>query len=681
MAVFIELTTDAYEENLRKQALRKRGKENRSSRAGRRVARRPLRGIEIKEDTYAMIKVIDASGQTIPLVDSTSPDGRTKGYASFMLQQVSDARMEKHQLVETFGDSYIFFFGEAPRFIEVTAVLLNSHDFNWRAEWWENYEDLLRGTRLVENGARMYLFYDDIIVEGYLVQARVGEASAQPYQVTLNFKLFVTNYSNISLIGNPNFPIRSSVVLPEGVDLTRGNAGSRLINAYRGQALDAIATDEFNKKASNAKTTSEGGTNPDGSTSFSEQFGPFESTGFASSGNGQAAAGTTFGTIGSQPKSSQNPIAAASRISDALRAVPPSFGVSQDVWNFLFTNATFQQQTQIRNLVIRKGRPIRGLIAENTDEFVGVSERASLADVYSFDLAPDDNVPSAVKGTIRNRFEVDDLWREAIQFLSCYGADINNADALISLGLGPNFQPEVSIGLGGEKVSFNPFTDEGQKKGSDFFENQVEQIGTSFEQFAQDPLGNVFGRPKGSTNDQSLQNRPRYTEGAGDPFYGYPSDFAEGQPGFGVPGFGDFGGKGFGSGQGSKGDPGFKDPEKFTFAGVSNEQGAFDRFLKPKEDPTSITLGAGISLGTSGVSGGAGIAVNGKPTAFALVSVPGLLDEEGKARQAAEAIAKKQAQQKFGFANDNPFGVNCPSPGLGFNEGASFSDGFEYTLP
>jgi hypothetical protein len=356
MAVFIELTTDAFEDNLNKQARRKRGKDNRSGRAGRRIARRPMRGIEIKDDTYAMIKVIDAAGQAIPLVDSSSPDGNThSGYANFLLQSVNETRIEKQQIVETFGDAYIFFFGESPRFVDVNAVLLNTHDFNWRAEWWQNYNDLLRGTRLVENGARVYLFYDDIILEGYLLQAGVIETAQDPYKAVLQFKMFITNYSNISLVGNPNFPIRSSVVLPHDVSLTEGDASLRLISRYRDGGWDSNSIDAFDNQAGGMQEANQGGTNDDGSASFSEQFGPFEASGGASAGAGQAQAGVAFGTSGSQPKSGANPL--ARKVSDAFRNVPRSFAVSQDVWTFLFS-AT-EAVEDIAKLVIRAGKPIR----------------------------------------------------------------------------------------------------------------------------------------------------------------------------------------------------------------------------------------------------------------------------------------------------------------------------------
>ncbi len=192
--------------------------------------RRPLRGLEVKDDTYALIRMIKANGAEIPLLDSGSYSGETRAYANFILQNVQEARMEKHQIVETFGEPYIFFFGEAPRFLDIQAVLVNSHDFNWEAEWWFNYENYFRGTKSVEHGARTYLFYEDNVVEGYILQAQSVKVSEQPMVVQLVFRLFVTNYDNISFIGEPSFPIRSGASIPDGIDLT-DDLNSEQINA------------------------------------------------------------------------------------------------------------------------------------------------------------------------------------------------------------------------------------------------------------------------------------------------------------------------------------------------------------------------------------------------------------------------------------------------------------------
>lgn len=215
MAVFIELVTEPFTkvfQSAKGDGLRTRG-------AGASSVRRPLRGLEVKDDTYAVIKVIQADGTPIPLIDSGHEDGLNDSFSNFILQSVREARMEKHQLVETFGDSYIFFFGESPRFLDFTAVLLNSHDFNWEAEFWENYEQFFRGSKLTELGARIYMFYDDNVVEGYMLMAQAQKVETTPLWVQLNFRLFLTAYTNISFVGSEAFPVRSTVDLPPGVDL------------------------------------------------------------------------------------------------------------------------------------------------------------------------------------------------------------------------------------------------------------------------------------------------------------------------------------------------------------------------------------------------------------------------------------------------------------------------------
>jgi len=133
------------------------------------------------------------------------------------------------------------------------------------------------------------------------------------------------------------------------------------------------------------------------------------------------------------------------------------------------------------------------------------------------------------------------------------------------------------------------------------------------------------------------------------------------------------GGVGFGSALGAGGDPGFKDPSKFTFAGVTDARGAFQRFQEARRDATAFgqgnTMGIGAgtgayfgtnaSVGALGTSSGASISVGGSVTAFAFVSVGGTLDPTGQSRGQTASIAAKLAQTKFGFSNDNPFGVNC----------------------
>ena len=202
MATFVSVSTDAFAE-VRDKARTKQPQVN---------VRRPLRGIQIKADTYSVIRVLTASGAEIPLFDSSSPSydaetkiGKSAYYSNFIIQEVAEARAEKQQIIETFGEDYVYFFGERPRFLSVRGVLLNTQDFNWKSEFWENYERHLRGTRLVEQNARAYLYFDDVVVEGYFMAADGNLQSSTPHMMPFSFTLFVSNYSILSTVGSVVF--------------------------------------------------------------------------------------------------------------------------------------------------------------------------------------------------------------------------------------------------------------------------------------------------------------------------------------------------------------------------------------------------------------------------------------------------------------------------------------------
>jgi hypothetical protein len=223
MATFIEVRTDAFAENFDR--IKHKGFDYKG-------VRRPFRGIEIKEDTYGIIKVIKSNGDEIPLVDAGGPNSpapidrtvdinarrgytTTYNYSNFIIQQIQDSRQEKQQILETFGDSYIFFFGERPRVLSVSGLLINTLDFNWRTEFWHNYEHILRGTKLVEQDARIYLHWDDIIVEGYMLEAAARDDASSPYQIPFSFQLFVTNHTYLSTVGDDMYPVTHAVNLSD----------------------------------------------------------------------------------------------------------------------------------------------------------------------------------------------------------------------------------------------------------------------------------------------------------------------------------------------------------------------------------------------------------------------------------------------------------------------------------
>lgn len=253
LAVYISVSTDAFAETFDKA----KASSNRSQYAN---IRRPLRGIQAKPNTYAVMRVMTSGGRPIPLIDSGSSEfddnkiGRSETYANYIIQNIREQRAEKQQIIETFGEDYVYFFGERPRFLDVTGMLINTADFNWKSEFWANYENHLRGTKLVEQNARLYFYFDDVVVEGYLMGASmVGDAN-QPHMMPLQFQLFVTNYAILSSVGNVIFPYSSKyseagdhlTVVPPSMTATKlaGDlkAGEGGLNAFLAKAAK-FATD------------------------------------------------------------------------------------------------------------------------------------------------------------------------------------------------------------------------------------------------------------------------------------------------------------------------------------------------------------------------------------------------------------------------------------------------------
>ena len=314
MAVFIELVSDAFQDTFAQKVT----STSDSRRAGVDSARRPLRGLEVKDDTYAVLKLVQANGHELHLFDQSSSTGQTQSFCSFILQSVREARMEKHQIVETFGEPYIYFFGEQPRFLDIQAVLVDSFDFNWYAEWWQNYDQYLRGTRSVELGARTYLFFDDNVVEGYMLMADTQKVSEQPLMVRLTFRLFLTNYSNVTFVGDPEFPTRPSISVPADASLT--------------------ASDMFS-----------GGTS-------SGQFQSYQDEYTAALAAAQEGLAQTFAGFGG----GQN-LAQALAFGLNTAGYP---NIDSVLWNA-------QQNQQTTGGVLTRQAPQRGLIVLNTDEFTG----------------------------------------------------------------------------------------------------------------------------------------------------------------------------------------------------------------------------------------------------------------------------------------------------------------------
>ena len=218
---------------------------------GDRAVRRPLHAMELHEDTYSTITVRSASGDESKTLVNTSHTSKTDFMSSstsnLIIQSVSESREEKQQIVQTFGEDFVYFFGERPVMTRFTAILPDSVEFQYAAEFWRNYERVLRGTSLVTRNLRAYVSVGRKVYEGYLVSATTQRQADQPRVIQLTFTLYTTRTSYLDALRNQRVSTeQSSYKETDGGDyiiddgFINGPSTSRLIGRKFTEVIDIV---------------------------------------------------------------------------------------------------------------------------------------------------------------------------------------------------------------------------------------------------------------------------------------------------------------------------------------------------------------------------------------------------------------------------------------------------------
>lgn len=116
----------------------------------------------------------------------------------FFLEQVNESREEKVQVIDTFGEWVAFFFGRKPEVYSYSGTLLNAQNHDWKNEFQFNYDHYLRGSQAVKHRATMVLQYDDVMVEGYMMNCSISQSAAADKAVPFQFTLLVINRSSLN---------------------------------------------------------------------------------------------------------------------------------------------------------------------------------------------------------------------------------------------------------------------------------------------------------------------------------------------------------------------------------------------------------------------------------------------------------------------------------------------------
>jgi hypothetical protein len=75
--------------------------------------------------------------------------------------------------------------------------LLNARNHDWKNDFIEMYNNFLRGTRAVENNSTVFIQYDDVLGEGFLMNCRVDYHSVSNNECPFAFSMLMTNRAPI----------------------------------------------------------------------------------------------------------------------------------------------------------------------------------------------------------------------------------------------------------------------------------------------------------------------------------------------------------------------------------------------------------------------------------------------------------------------------------------------------
>lgn len=195
----------------------------------------------------ASIRLIDPKQvkSTKPSTNNPRAGQLVPEFSKFFLESVREAHNEKFQLVETFNDFYVYFYGEKPPIYTFSGTLLNLLNYNWKNEFMYFYENFWRGTKAVELGARVFLTYDYQQVQGYILSINTNVNSLTDKAAQFSFSVLVTK--RLFFNGSKNDNIVRDNLIP------RGDNG--YLNTTANSFSKALTTEYLNGSKNSAESS------------------------------------------------------------------------------------------------------------------------------------------------------------------------------------------------------------------------------------------------------------------------------------------------------------------------------------------------------------------------------------------------------------------------------------------
>ena len=105
------------------------------------------------------------------LIEQESPSG----YFNFILQRVDESFQEKHQIVDTFGDSFVgFFFGRRQVILNISGILIDDYMSDMKSELLYLYNNYFRAHHTAKHKVLTEFGYGDTVAQGVFLSLSTG---------------------------------------------------------------------------------------------------------------------------------------------------------------------------------------------------------------------------------------------------------------------------------------------------------------------------------------------------------------------------------------------------------------------------------------------------------------------------------------------------------------------------
>ena len=136
-----------------------------------------------------------------PQLTTLMPGITANKFKQFIISQFSINHKERMQLVETNSDYQALFFGKKPEILQISGILKNTVDNPWTVNMIFFWDNLMRGTTLVENGYICQLFIDGELFEGYPFSFDRGKVAGSDNVVNFVFGFLVKTRTTVTKYG------------------------------------------------------------------------------------------------------------------------------------------------------------------------------------------------------------------------------------------------------------------------------------------------------------------------------------------------------------------------------------------------------------------------------------------------------------------------------------------------